>query len=77
VNAVASGGVRRCGNCEELSAHVRTYEIDGKAIEVVRCLACDTWPCKTCEGRTLDPSAQACRHCGASIKLTEPKEGAK
>lgn len=45
--------------------------LDGKrvAVEVSRCVRCDTRKCLNCEGRTLDPTAKVCRHCGVPITL--------
>lgn len=48
--------------------------LDGKrvAVEVARCITCDTRKCpnEKCQGRTIDPTATKCRHCGTAIALT-------
>lgn len=38
-------------------------------VDVGRCMTCDTMPCAKCKGRTFDPTAKKCQHCGASIAI--------
>lgn len=70
MKGMGNAGIGRCNVCAEQTLHLRNVLLNNDQVLVIsRCATCDTHPCPNCGGRTLDPTADKCKHCQQHLSL--------